>query len=469
MDGFLDRLPSDDQDPPFPITVPSELKDSEYDQIIELGSATNPLVNSSGTNLNPDIRVEQQSEPQSLSISYEFKHLCPLHKLWCRRELEFKRQRQHELQLQHQLEQLQHQFELQCRRQLQLQLELQHQRQRQRQRQHLNRLCVDERYKQELYSLFNMFHDHKINEKKWDTAWKNLEEKYYYLGTDHLRFIHCGDVAGTSLSRLEAAGSSGYPSTSGYPPVTNACGGGVPVGIRFVNNSGDPSSSVKHSPPGKGKAPHEEGAGNPSTSGYPPGTRASVGGLPGGTGLVDNNGDPSSSVKHSPPGKGKVPHEEGACGFADVSGDAIGSMNASREGDLEMGLVNSNADPSALGDVRSSVVHHVNHTAAGSGVYGANVAMTGFQVATAAYGTATSKFAQALHTSSLTINMAAFVLDDTKWKAATPILTKAGSVVCGVGVLADIGKDLPLPLFLVAISTALLIIIVAILCAKRPT
>ncbi|KAL7240761.1 hypothetical protein ACSBR2_006414 [Camellia fascicularis] len=73
MDGFLDRLPSDDQDPPFPITVPSELKDSEYDQIIELGSATNPLVNSSGTNLNPDIRVEQQSEPQSLSISYEFK------------------------------------------------------------------------------------------------------------------------------------------------------------------------------------------------------------------------------------------------------------------------------------------------------------------------------------------------------------------------------------------------------------
>lgn len=261
-----------------------------------------------------------------------------------------------------------------------------------------------------------MFHDHKINEKKWDTAWKSLEEKYYYLGTDHHRFIHCGDVAGTSLSRLEGAGSSGYPSTSGYPPVTNACGGGVPVGIRFVNNSGDPSSSVKH----------------------------------------------------SPPGKGKVPHEEGACGFADVSGDAIGSMNASREGDLEMGLVNSNADPSALGDVRSSVVH-VDHTAAGSGVYGANVAMTSFQVATAAYGTATSKFAQAFHTSSLTMNMAAFVLDDTKWKAATPILTKAGSVVCGVGVLADIGKDLPLPLFLVAISTALLIIIVAILCAKRPT
>ncbi|KAI8021444.1 hypothetical protein LOK49_LG03G00527 [Camellia lanceoleosa] len=55
--------------------------------------------------------------------------------------------------------------------------------------------------------------------------------------------------------------------------------------------------------------------------------------------------------------------------------------------------------------------------------------MTSFQVATTAYGTATSKFAQASHTTSLATSMAVFLLADTNWKAATPILTKAGSVV----------------------------------------
>ncbi|KAI8021441.1 hypothetical protein LOK49_LG03G00528 [Camellia lanceoleosa] len=60
--------------------------------------------------------------------------------------------------------------------------------------------------------------------------------------------------------------------------------------------------------------------GNPKDRGYPR-THASGGGVPVGIGLVDNNGDPSSSVKHSPPGKGKVPHEEGARGFADGETD----------------------------------------------------------------------------------------------------------------------------------------------------
>ncbi|CAL5399155.1 unnamed protein product [Camellia sinensis] len=423
MDEFLDRSPSEDEDPPFPITAPSELDDSECDQGIELGSATNPLVNSSGTNLNPDIRVEQQSEPQSLSellfpeLQTQLELLTQL-KLQLQFQLKLQRQFQLEFDLQCMLKP-QHQLELQCQRQLELELKRQRQLQLKLhcQLQHLNQLSVDERYNQELYCLFNMFHDYEINAKKLDTALKSLEEKYYYLGTDHHRFIHCGDVAGTSLSRLEGAGSSGYPSTSGYPPGTNACAAAVPIGIRLGNNSGDPSSSVKHSSPGKGKAPLEEGA----------------------------------------------------RGFADVSGDAIGSMNASREGDLEMGLVNSNADPSALGDVRSSVVHHVDHTTAGSGVSRPNVAMTSIQLAAAACGAAKSEFARAFHTASLTTSMAARLLDDTKWKAATPILTKAGNVVCGVGVLADLGKDLPLALFLVAISTALLIIIVAILCAKRPT
>ncbi|CAL5338529.1 unnamed protein product [Camellia sinensis] len=223
LDRFLDRSPSDDEDPPFPITAPSELDDSENDQKIEFGSATNHLVNSS-TNLNPDILLEQQSEPQSPSISFDTKLLCP----WLQPQLKLQRQCQlFELQCQLKLQrQCQLEFELQrqleCRRQYQLesglqlypelqrqhlnwlsvderynqQLGLRLQLYHQLQRQHLNRLSVDERYNQELYYLFNMFHNHNINAKTLDTAWKSLEEKYYYLGTDNHRFIHCGDMAG---------------------------------------------------------------------------------------------------------------------------------------------------------------------------------------------------------------------------------------------------------------------------------
>ncbi|CAL5396327.1 unnamed protein product [Camellia sinensis] len=204
---------------------------------------------------------------------------------------------------------------------------------------------VHERYNQECCFLFNMFDNRKIDAKKLDAALKSLAKKYYYSGTGCCRFIHCGDVAGNSLSQ------------------------------------------------------------------------------------------PSS----------KVPHEVAAGGFANVSGDATSSMNAPREGDLEMGRANNNGDPPAPGDVPSSVVPRVAHIADRSSEYGVNVARTVFRVSAAASCTTTSSFAKASYAIGLADSGVAILLADTHWKAATPILAKAGFVACAVGVLADMVKDLPCP------------------------
>ncbi|CAL5430779.1 unnamed protein product [Camellia sinensis] len=117
--------------------------------------------------------------------------------------------------------------------------------------------------------------------------------------------------------------------------------------------------------------------------------------------------------------------------------------------------------PPAPGDVPSSVVPRVAHTADRSSEYGVNVARTIFRVS------ATSNFAKASYAIGLVNSGAAILLADTHWKAATPIPTKAGIVACAIGVLADMRKDLPLPLFIGAMIAAIFIIIATMVFAKR--
>ncbi|KAL7181305.1 hypothetical protein ACSBR1_040227 [Camellia fascicularis] len=62
--------------------------------------------------------------------------------------------------------------------------------------------------------------------------------------------------------------------------------------------------------------------------------------------------------------------------------------------------------------------------------------------------TTTSNFAKASYAIGLADSGAAILLVDAHWKAATHILAKTGIVACAVGVLADMEKDLPLPLFM---------------------
>ncbi|CAL5428668.1 unnamed protein product [Camellia sinensis] len=134
---------------------------------------------------------------------------------------------------------------------------------------------------------------------------------------------------------------------------------------------------------------------------------------------------------------------------------------------MATGRVNNNGDPTAPGDVPSSVVPRVAHIADRSSEYGVNVARTIFRVSAAAGHTTTSNFAKASYAIGLVDSGATILLADTHWKAATPILTKAGIVACVIGVLADMRMDLPLPLFMGAMIAAIFIIIAAMVFAKR--
>ncbi|CAL5374159.1 unnamed protein product [Camellia sinensis] len=164
----------------------------------------------------------------------------------------------------------------------------------------------------------------------------------------------------------------------------------------------------------------------------------------------------------------KVPHEKGIGGFANVSGYATGSTNAPHEGDLEMERANNNGDPSALGNVSLLVVPRVAHTADRLGEYGVNVARTVFRVFVAAASCTTkSNLAKASYAIGLANSRAANLLAGTHWKATTPILAKAGIVAYAVGVLTDMGKDLPPPLLLGAMTAAVFIIIAAMVFAER--
>ncbi|CAL5428670.1 unnamed protein product [Camellia sinensis] len=74
------------------------------------------------------------------------------------------------------------------------------------------------------------------------------------------------------------------------------------------------------------------------------------------------------------------------------------------------------------------MVPHVAHTANRSSEYGVNVARAVFRVSATASHTTTSNFAKASYAIGLGDSGAAILLADTHWKAATPILAKAGIV-----------------------------------------
>ncbi|THG22587.1 hypothetical protein TEA_013596 [Camellia sinensis var. sinensis] len=114
------------------------------------------------------------------------------------------------------------------------------------------------------------------------------------------------------------------------------------------------------------------------------------------------------------------------------------------------------------------MVPHVAHTIDQSGEYGVNVARTVFRISTAASRTMTSNFAKASYAIGLAYSEAAILLADTHWKEATPILAKAGIVACAVGLLADMWKDLPMPLFTEAMAATIFITIPAMVFAKHP-
>ncbi|KAL7163592.1 hypothetical protein ACSBR2_039663 [Camellia fascicularis] len=82
--------------------------------------------------------------------------------------------------------------------------------------------------------------------------------------------------------------------------------------------------------------------------------------------------------------------------------------------------VNNNGDPLAPGDVTSSVVPRVAHTADRSGEYGVNVARTVLRVSTATSRTMTSNFAKASYAIGLADSGSAILLADTIGKQQPP-------------------------------------------------